>query len=681
MSFLQPWMLFALPLVALPVIIHLINQRRYRTIRWAAMQFLLAANRMSRGYARIRQWLILAARTLAVAGLLFAVSRPLASGWMRLAGGDVDTTIVVLDRSPSMLEQGPNGAISKLESGRDRLVESLKLLGSNRWVLIDGREGEAVEVESPDALASLVSAEGVSASADLPAMLQTAYEYVRDQRPSRTEVWICSDVRRHDWAPGSGRWQATRDAFLSLPQPVRFHLLAFPDIAPANRSVRVTDVRRVESTAGAELLLSLRVEQSAGDGKGTVPITVEVDGARSEIAVAIDGTEAEVKNHAIPLAGQAQGWGRVSIPADANAADNEFFFVYQKPAARKTLVVADDPEAVRPLALAAAVSPDPSVESAVETVAPDQLAAVAWEGVSLVLWQAELPGDDAAERLRFFLGRGGKAVFFPPASPGGGAFAGVRWGSWRETESEKPVTRWTGDQDLLAKTRGGAALPVGDLEVSRYCEVQGDQTTLATLDGGAPLLCRAVVSEGGAAEAGDGNRNAYFCATTTSPADSSLARDGVVLYVMVQRALAAGAAALDTARRFDAGAVPVSSTAEWELLAGSRDAVPSEYPIRAGVYRHGENLYAVNRGEPEDRTATVGDAQVAGLFNRLEFDRVDASAGGGSALLSEVWRLFLAAMIVALLVEAALCLPRKVAPAAGPAASFFPGSPVREAVA
>ncbi|MEJ7639504.1 MAG: BatA domain-containing protein [Singulisphaera sp.] len=53
MSFLQPFLLAALPLVALPVVIHLINQRRYQTMRWAAMIFLLAANRMSRGYARL----------------------------------------------------------------------------------------------------------------------------------------------------------------------------------------------------------------------------------------------------------------------------------------------------------------------------------------------------------------------------------------------------------------------------------------------------------------------------------------------------------------------------------------------------------------------------------------------------------------------------------------------------
>ena len=118
MSFLQPMLLAALPLVALPIIIHLINQRRYQTIRWAAMMFLLAANRMSRGYARLRQWLIMALRMAAIAGLVFAISRPLAGGWLGLAaGGRADTTIVVLDRSPSMQQAGASGVGSKLETG------------------------------------------------------------------------------------------------------------------------------------------------------------------------------------------------------------------------------------------------------------------------------------------------------------------------------------------------------------------------------------------------------------------------------------------------------------------------------------------------------------------------------------------------------------------------------------
>src|SRR5436309_11366874 len=128
MTFLQPILLASLPLVSLPIIIHLINQRRYQTIRWAAMMFLLAANKISRGYARLRQILILLFRMLAVAGLIFAVSRPLASGWFgRAAGGRPDTTIVLLDRSPSMRQQGQGTTVSKLEAGRHQLARTLNL--------------------------------------------------------------------------------------------------------------------------------------------------------------------------------------------------------------------------------------------------------------------------------------------------------------------------------------------------------------------------------------------------------------------------------------------------------------------------------------------------------------------------------------------------------------------------
>src|SRR5207244_1532153 len=143
--------------------IHLINQRRFHTIRWGAMMFLLAANRMSRGYARLRQILILLFRTLAVAGLIFAVSRPLASGWLgRAASGRPDTTIILLDRSPSMRQQGFGTVISKLDAGRHQLAQTLTMLGSGRWVLIESTSNLAQDIESPDALLTLPSAGPVS---------------------------------------------------------------------------------------------------------------------------------------------------------------------------------------------------------------------------------------------------------------------------------------------------------------------------------------------------------------------------------------------------------------------------------------------------------------------------------------------------------------------------------------
>jgi hypothetical protein len=175
-------------------------------------------------------------------------------------------------------------------------------------------------------------------------------------------------------------------------------------------------------------------------------------------------------------------------------------------------------------------------------------------------------------------------------------------------------------------------------------------TPLATLRGGAPMLGRVATAAGGA----------YFCATTPGPADSSLATGGVVLYVLVQRAMAAGAAVLEGTRQLAAGEPvgPGEDPSRWKRLAGAEEAISTEYPIHSGVYASGDRLLAVNRPVAEDTAPVLADERVAGLFRGLDFSRVDDTEGGGGSLIQEIWRAFLASMMVAMLVEAGLCLPR-----------------------
>jgi len=655
MSFLQPMLLAALPLVALPIIIHLINQRRYQTIRWAAMMFLLAANRMSRGYARLRQWLIMAFRMAVIAGLVFAISRPLAGGWLGLAAGNrADTTIVVLDRSPSMQQAGASGVGSKLETGRRQLVRTLETLGSAHWVLIESSTNRPRELESPAALLTAPSAEPISASSDLPAMLLAARDYIRANKSGRTEIWICSDLRENDWNAESGRWQSLRDSFLEFSQGVRFHLLAYPQTAPDNLAVRVTDVRRQQAAEGAELLVSLRLSREGGsEARESIPVHFEIDGARSELTIEMTGPTFELKDHRIPLErSHVRGWGKVSIPADANPADNDDWFVFDEPAPRRAIVVAEDPLAARPLQLAAAIAPDSLVKCSAEVVATEALAAVEWEQVALLLWQAPLPDADTAKRIAGFIERGGQVIFFPPRNPGPAGFQGIQWTAWTDRSEDVPVESWRGDQDLLAQTQSGGPLPVGQLQVRKYCGLSGELTALATLRGGATLLGRVTTSAGGA----------YFCATTPAVGDSSLATNGVVLYVLVQRALAQGAKVLGNTRELTAGDPAGEDPAGWKRLTGAEEALSTDYPLHRGIYRSADRLLAVSRAPAEDLAPVLADGRVAGLFRGLDLTRIDDRAGNLSALIQEIWRLFMLAMMVAMVVEAGLCLPRRRQP-------------------
>jgi hypothetical protein len=663
MTFLQPLLLFGLPLISLPILIHLINQRRYQSVQWGAMMFLLAANRMSRGYAKLRQYLILLFRTLAIAGLIFAVSRPLAGGWLgRATGGRPDTTIVLFDRSPSMQQQGPGTVISKMEAGRQQLVRTLGTLGSGNWVLIESTTNHAQPIESPEAMLQLTSTDPASTSADLPAMLESARDYIRNNNCGRTEIWICSDLRHNDWNPDSVRWQTLRDALLEFPQSIRIHLLAYPDAASGNVSVEVTNVRRRQTADGAELLVSLKLAREGGsEAKTTIPVRFDIEGARSEVNIEMDGSPFEVKDQRIPIDRKRdRGWGKVSIPADLNPADNEYFFVFGKPQPRKTLIVSNEPQSVAAVLLASTISPDPGFECTAQVITPEKIATANWDETALVVWHAPLPQAEAALAVDSFVQRGGQILFLPPRAPGGGEFMGVKWLDWIQEKSEIPVETWRGDQDILANTQSGAALPVGKLEVRRVCGLSGEVTPLASLKGGKTLLARVPTSRGGV----------YFCATTADTSDSSLASNGVVLYALVQRILTSGASVLGQTRQLVAGETNSDEPTTWQKITGATDALSTDYQHHAGIYSAGEKLLAVNRASAEDQATILSDVRLAELFKGLDFARVDDQAGSLVGIIQEIWRPFLVIMMIALLVEAALCMPRKPRPAQTPDAGF-----------
>ncbi len=675
MSFLQPYLLFALPLAALPILIHLINQRRYQSMEWGAMRFLLAANRMSRGFARIRQWLIMAMRVLAIASLTFVISRPLASGWLGLtAGGQTDTTIVVLDRSPSMQQQ--TAGVTRLDAARRQLEETLSTLGSKRWVLIDSASGKPREIDSASALLDSPHTTGVSSEADLPALLQATHDYIKTNNPGRTEVWIASDLHENDWKAEDGRWASLRRAFLEFPQDVRFHLLAMTDAAGVreNLSVRVTDVRREETNDTPELVMSLEITRTQQDGPApnrTVPLSFEIGGVRSTMNVELSVPRLKLKDHRVPLASSdTRDWGKVSLPADSNPADDHAYFVFDQAATERTLIVSQDELAVRPLQLAASIPPDSASVSEVQLATPGRLQTVAWEEFAMVIWQAALPEGSDAELLEQFVDRGGQVLFFPPRNPTRASFRGVSWNGWQESPDPLTPSTWRSDQGLLAKTSSGAALPVGRWKVRRHCTLEGEAITLAALPNGAPLVAHVAADQGGV----------YFCTTTADPRDSSMATDGVVLYVALRRAIARGMQSLGDARVQVAGRDFPPGGDPWTRAAGddspsAGEPLSTDYIYHQGVYENGEKLIAVNRPLAEDSAETVPLSRVDKLFEGLDYDRVSLAAADDSPLVREVWRLFLAAMMLALLFEALLCLPSKRTEPLS--AGLSPGRPAR----
>ena len=129
---------------------------------------------------------------------------------------------------------------------------------------------------------------------------------------------------------------------------------------------------------------------------------------------------------------------------------------------------------------------------------------------------------------------------------------------------------------------------------------------------------------------------------------------------MVQRAGEAGALPLASTKHAIAGSVAPPETNSWEQLAGSTDGLSSTYSSTAGVYQGGEKLLAINRSVDEDTGTIVPAERVESLFANLDFDRVNQTAENSTSLIQEVWRLFLILVLLALIAEALLCIPKRI---------------------
>ena len=76
MSFLYPTFLYALAAVAIPIIIHLFNFRRHKTVLFSSVRYLRNIKKETKAKSQLKHFLILLARILTVVTLVLAFARP-----------------------------------------------------------------------------------------------------------------------------------------------------------------------------------------------------------------------------------------------------------------------------------------------------------------------------------------------------------------------------------------------------------------------------------------------------------------------------------------------------------------------------------------------------------------------------------------------------------------------------
>lgn len=421
LSFLNPSFLWALPVTAIPVLLHLLSRRKLPEVPFPTTNFLRILEPREIRRIRLREILLLILRTLALLLLVLAFARPAVTPANAVTNAAAAVGLL-LDESESMAAIEEHGRPRITEAkGRARSLIEASRAGDAIAIAYASRGDEPVAERGDDRVRLRRALERVEATPQ-PARMAAALGSLRrtlERSPLSTrELYVVSDFQRGNWS-GEARLEVTRAAaagtrvYLVPVTAANLPNHAFeaidPDVRPGPEGRGMELRARLVNHADApsdRIAIRLR-EGDALVGGGDVSLRA---GERRWAAMPI-----EPKAIRTAASDTASAATRITAEMDVDAlpTDDEWYAVLGTPRRLRVLRIVEARGSAPPRFAALALDPSSNGASgfSVEDESPAALLTLNKARADVVLLEdvAALSGD-AEARLRAFLRDGGGLV-------------------------------------------------------------------------------------------------------------------------------------------------------------------------------------------------------------------------------------------------------------------------------
>lgn len=208
MGFLHAPLMWLGMAASIPILIHLFNRQRYKRVRWAAMEWLMAALKKTRRRMQIENLILLLIRVAVLLLLAMALARPYLQSAIAASLGESNThAVIVLDVSYSMDYRGADRS-TPLEKARQiaqSILTDLKTTENDRFSLILLTDTPNAVIGEPSSRVDM-GREIVSGqvATDQATSIPKTMELVRDALEKSNnfvkKVFIITDNQRHGWS-------------------------------------------------------------------------------------------------------------------------------------------------------------------------------------------------------------------------------------------------------------------------------------------------------------------------------------------------------------------------------------------------------------------------------------------------------------------------------------------------
>ena len=322
MIFLHPAFLWGLVAVLIPVAVHLFNFRRYRKEYFSNVERLAALHTESRRQNTLRQWLVLAARVLAVVGLVLAFAHPVlpTTDDNRVSMGDAVVSIYI-DNSFSMESADHDG--SRLETARQKAREIADAYspGTRFQLLTNSMEGEEMRWLNRDELAEALDEVAVTPGSRMMSEVAARQsDFMRNNAPG-------GNGSRHAYLISDFQHTATDLEAMPTDSTVLYTLVPLAGVEADNLYIDTVLLNAPAYFTGGSVSVAVTLRNSSGRAVEKVPVKLYID--NKERALTTLDLEAEASGNAtLRFSIDHAGWvdGRVEIEDYPVTFDDSYHF-------------------------------------------------------------------------------------------------------------------------------------------------------------------------------------------------------------------------------------------------------------------------------------------------------------------------------------------------------------------
>lgn len=399
MNFLYPGFLFALFAVAIPIIIHLFNFRKFKKVYFSNVAFLKEIKEQNSSREKLKNLLILCCRILAIVFLVFAFARPFLPSASKIDQNKGNSVSIYIDNSYSMDAVNKEGSL--LDEAKRKAKEVIKAFQINDrfQVLTNDFEGKDQRLLNADeALQAIDEIKVSSASRKLQQVLnrqQSVFTGV-----SNRFVYVISDFQKG--FSGDERIKTDANTNISL---VKLNANNLPNVA-VDSVWLLSPVHQANTTE--KLVVQLR---NYGDEEAkNIPIKLNINTLQKAIS-SLTIEAGKTKNDTLSFSGLGLGWqkGTVSLKDFPLTFDDELNFSFKVSADQKVVSINGKTDEKYIKALFSADSYFKLTEMPEANINYSALSSYSL----IIINSLKSPSSGLAQELKSYVSNGGSVVIFP----------------------------------------------------------------------------------------------------------------------------------------------------------------------------------------------------------------------------------------------------------------------------